>query len=315
MGFLRGHRKHGVVSRLVAVVLVAGGLVVSASTAASASAIITLNHASGLNQAQVVTVTGTGLAANTYGYVLECNNTPGQPTVPVGPPFDEAISIGCSPPSLKHLVSTSATGSLSTTFAVHESRKLGPPCGQFTVFGGCVGVDSANKHPRADAQNFPCPPSPAQQTAGVTCSIVFLDAAHERAAAQITFSGAAPSTGKPPPTTPATTATTVPNTTPTTAPPATTKTTPPAVTAVTPTPVHTITTTVPAPVTQPVTHVAPAAAAASPAVVKVSSKSLAFTGLGMKGKLVALLGGLLVLLGLVLFFVDLRKMASWFLGL
>jgi hypothetical protein len=35
----------------------------------------------------------------------------------------------------------------------------------------------------------------------------------------------------------------------------------------------------------------------------------------MKGKLVALLGGLLVLLGLVLFFVDLRKMASWFLGL
>jgi Tfp pilus assembly protein PilW len=33
------------------------------------------------------------------------------------------------------------------------------------------------------------------------------------------------------------------------------------------------------------------------------------------GKLIALLGGLLVLMGVVLFFIDVRKVAVWFLGL
>jgi LPXTG-motif cell wall-anchored protein len=42
---------------------------------------------------------------------------------------------------------------------------------------------------------------------------------------------------------------------------------------------------------------------------------LAFTGLGKNGKLIALLGAMLVLMGLVLFFIDVRKVAHWFLGL
>ena len=310
MDFLRKHRQQRVVYRLVAVVLVAGGLVVSASASAFGVATISLNQASGLAQRQVVDVNGVGLAANTFGYVLECNDTPGEPTLTVGPPFDDTLPIGCSPASLKHLVSTAPDGSLSTTFEVHESRKLGPPCGPLTVFGGCPHADSAGLAPHKDAQNFPCPPSPAQQTAGITCSLLFLDAAHERPSIPITFVGGGPPSKNPPPppiTTP------IP---PTTAPPTTTPPSPTPAPTVAPgptPPVRTVTTSAPVPATRAVSD--PTGGATSPGVVKASSGSLAFTGLGRMGKLIALLGGLLVLMGLVLFFIDLRKVAHWFLGL
>jgi len=42
---------------------------------------------------------------------------------------------------------------------------------------------------------------------------------------------------------------------------------------------------------------------------------LAFTGLGKPGVLLAILGFALVLIGLVLFFFDVRKIALWLLGL
>jgi hypothetical protein len=297
------------VTRLVAVVLMAGGLVVSASAAAFGAATITLNQSDGLAQRQVVTVHGVGLTANTFGYVLECNDAPGEPTVTVGPPFDDTLPIGCSPASLKHLVSTAPDGSLSTTFEVHESRKLGPPCGPLTVFGGCPHGDSAGQGPHKDAQNFPCPPSPAQQTAGITCSLVFLDAVHERPSTPITFIGGGPPSKNPPP--PPTT-TPVP---PTTAPPATTTPTPATSTGTgATTPGGTVTAGAPGAATRSVSDPSPATSSSSGAV-KASSGSLAFTGLGRMGKLIALLGAILVLMGFVLFVIDLRRVAHWFLGL
>jgi hypothetical protein len=310
LDFFRKHRQQRVVYRLVAVVLVAGGLVVSASAAAFGVATISLNQASGLAQRQVINVTGVGLAANTYGYVLECNDTPGEPTLTVGPPFGDTLPIGCSPASLKHLVSTAPDGSLSTTFAVHESRKLGPPCGPLTVFGGCPHADSAGLAPHKDAQNYPCPPSPAQQTAGFTCSLMFLDAAHERPSIPITFVGGGPPSKTPPP--PPTTTPIPPTTAPPTTTPAPPTDTPPAVTATT-APVRAVATGGGAPAPSSVSGATPAAT--SPGVVKASSGSLAFTGLGKNGKLIALLGAMLVLMGLVLFFIDVRKVAHWFLGL
>jgi hypothetical protein len=42
---------------------------------------------------------------------------------------------------------------------------------------------------------------------------------------------------------------------------------------------------------------------------------LAFTGLGSIGKILAVVGGILLLLGLVLYFCDVKKLAAWFLGL
>jgi hypothetical protein len=57
-----------------------------------------------------------------------------------------------------------------------------------------------------------------------------------------------------------------------------------------------------------VTHV-------TPKPVTKPSGVLAFTGFGQTGQLMALLGLLLVIIGLVLYFVDVRKAASWLLGM
>ncbi len=215
--------------RLVAAALVVAGFLSFASAQAFATGALNLSSATGLVQGQVVLVAGTGLAANAFGYVLECNGTPGEPTVYVGPPFDESIPVGCSPPSLKQIVSTTPTGSMSASVKVHVSRKLGPPCSSNSVFGPCGRADSAHLRPRADAQNYPCPPSPAQQAAGVTCALVFYDTAHETVGAPIKFVGGEPIVKVTPTTTPggSTTPTTAPHTTPTTAPHTTTPTSPP----------------------------------------------------------------------------------------
>jgi len=287
---------------VLAAALVVGGVLCFATSQAFAAGVLQANPTTGLQQAQVVTVSGSGLSPDAYGYVLECNGTPGEPTDPVGAPFDMSISVGCSPPSLKHIVSTGADGSLSTNFEVHVSRKLGPPCSPSSVFGPCGRADSAGKRPRADAQNYPCPPSPAQQAAGVTCELVFYDTVHEKAAVPITFLGGGVPVKTPPTTTPPPTTPTRPTTTTTTTAPRT----PPPTTAA-PTTTTTVVRTV---------GVSTSSHGSAPAssVVKASSGSLAFTGLGTTGKLLALVGAILVALGLVLFFVNLRKLALWFLG-
>ena len=172
---------------LVTGALVAGSVVCMASAPASAAGTLHVNPATGLGQKQIVAVTGSGFAGHTFGYVLECNATPGEPTVFVGPPFDQSLPVGCTAPSLKHLVSTTATGALSTTFQVRLSKKLGPPCGSAAVLGRCGRIDSSGQHPRKDAQNFPCPPTSAQVAHGVRCVLIFDDAAHESASAPIAF--------------------------------------------------------------------------------------------------------------------------------
>jgi len=102
------------------------------------------------------------------------------------------------------------------------------------------------------------------------------------------------------------------NLTPVTTPPGTT---PPAVPPQPPI-------TSPPAVTRAVTPAAPAAPApapapAAPAPVHASTGSgvLAFTGFGPMGQLAVLLGLILVVVGLVLFFVDVRRGVQWLLGL
>jgi uncharacterized membrane protein YgcG len=299
-------------SWFMAVALVAGGILSFASASAFAAGTLRVNVANGLTQAQVVRVSGTGLTANAFGYVLECNGAPGEPTVGVGAPFNQRIPVGCSRPSLKSIVSTASDGSLSTTFKVHESRNLGPPCSVYSVFGPCGGhPDSAGKGPRADAQNYPCPPSPDQQAAGVKCSLVFYDTAHEVVSTPITFSGVGPPIKTPPTTAPVTPPTTAPVTPPTTAP-GTTPTTA-ALTRSTggsgssSTGSGSSSTGSGSPSTG-------SGSSTAPGVVRATSGSLAFTGLGATGKLLAVLGAILVVIGLVLLFVNVRKVGLWFLG-
>jgi len=287
---------------LIALALVVVGVVSFSSAQAFASGNLVLSDSTDLVQAQVIQVAGSGLTPGTYGYILECNDTPGEPTVSVGAPFDQQIPIGCSAPSLKHIVMVSSSGTLKTDYEVHLSRKNGPPCSYYSVFGPCARHDSAGMRARADAQNFPCPPSPAQQAAGVGCSLVFYDAAHDVVSTPISFLGGA---GPPPkggagggsggtlPTTPTTSAGTSP-TSPTTSPAG-------------------------------VSSGGGGAGGGSggggastgsrpSGSVTAPSSSLAFTGLGTGGKVLAVAGALLVLGGLVLLFVNLRRLALWFLG-
>ena len=105
---------------------------------------------------------------------------------------------------------------------------------------------------------------------------------------------------------------TVPSTTPTTPPP----TAPAVTTSATQPPVHPGTSPAsgtPSGAARPTTGGSPAVTA--PGTVRANSGSLAFTGLGKPGVLLAIFGFALVLIGLVLFFLDVRKLALWLLGL
>jgi Neocarzinostatin family len=296
--------------------LVVGGLVFFEQAAAFAAATIQVTPATGLVSGKTVTVVGSGLAGSAKGLVLECNEAPREPTVFVGPPFDMAEPVGCSAPSLKHIVTTSASGTLATTLVVREGRKLGPPCGFDPVDGACSNHrDSAGNKPGKDAQNYPCPPSPAQQVAGIGCAIVFIDTSQEQVSAPITF--LEPLTPAPP----GTTTPTVPGTTPTTKPTTPTTAPPPTPSTVPSTPPTTLPRTSPS--SSPVPPVLPGssppaktgtATSPSPGSVATSSGHLAFTGLGRSGKLLAALGGFLLLLGLVLLFSDVRRFLPWLLG-
>jgi hypothetical protein len=322
MGLLHSVRQRQLVPRLVAIVLVAGGFVLfKTATASAAAPSITARPNTELGGGKKVAVTGTGLAPNAKGYVLECNEAPGEPTVHIGPPFDESLPIGCSAPSLRRITATTSNGTLATIIVVHEGRKLGPPCGVFPVIAGCGRADSAGKRPHGDAQNYPCPPSPVQQVAGVKCALVFVDTGHDVVSAPITFAGPP----APPPVT-------VPPTSPVTVPPTTPGTDPPTTPGTTPRTPGTGPGTSPgagpgtspgagagaAPGGTPVpgarTGGSTGASSTAPGTVSAGSGSLAFTGLGLPEKILAILGAILVLFGLALYFLDLKRVAIWFLG-
>ncbi len=76
-------------------------------------------------------------------------------------------------------------------------------------------------------------------------------------------------------------------------------------------PQPTTTTTQPPPV-KTVRHTSPPAPHVTPKPKPAGA--LAFTGFGRTGRLLALLGTILVLIGLVLYFVDVRKAAQWLVG-
>lgn len=176
-------------------VLLAGGLVMSVSAAAFATTggSLTVSPNTGLIKGVVVRVSGSGLAHSSKGYLIECNMAPHEPTVLLGSPVFNTLDVGCSPPSLRSIYSTSSTGTLSGTFQILLGRKrVGPPCGLNIAIAGCPQADNAGKRPGADAQNYPCPPTPAQQVAGDTCQILYVDAAGNLVDAPIYFAGGGP---------------------------------------------------------------------------------------------------------------------------
>lgn len=188
-----------------------GGLCL-AGAASAAGPTIAITPNTGLGNGETVAITGSGFKPSQPGNVLECNNAPNEPTVALGSPVNNPLAIGCTPPtfSAASLTSTSATGAVSKTYTV-ATGTIGPPCGGSTdAVMTCPATDSAGQNPKTDAANYPCPPTPAQQAAGVTCTITFGDQSGESAQATVLFQGestASPSTTAAPVTTAASAAT------------------------------------------------------------------------------------------------------------
>lgn len=191
--------------------LVAGIGLVGWATAAWATATLTATPSTGITNGQTITLTGSGWTPGSIGNILECNNAPNEPTVALPQPVGNSLAVGCSGVGYiaNALTTVSASGTVNKTYVVAQGT-LGPPCGKTgDIISTCPATDSAGQSPAADAANYPCPPTPAQQAAGVVCQITFGDQANDSASVNITYQGE--STGGPT-TTAAPTATTTPTT-------------------------------------------------------------------------------------------------------
>jgi hypothetical protein len=281
---------------LTASVLVVGGAVLlGTSMSAFAAATLTAVPSTGLVSGQAVTLTGSGFAKSSIGEVVECNSDPSQPTVALPSPVLQTVAVSCLAPSYTELVNTNAKGDLSTVFDVLVGT-TGPPCGP-TAIATCPATDSAGKSPTADAALYPCPPTAAQQAAGDFCTLKYGDASNDSATVAILFQGE--STG-----TPTTTTTAAPTTTTTAAPTTTTTAAP-------------TTTTTAAPTTAGAGGGGSGGTTPTASNVEsASSSSLAFTGTGRGVGIVAVLGGIMILLGLaVLLLADAPRRAISYLAL
>ena len=163
----------------------------------SPGVVINATPNSNLTNGQVVTVTGSGFWPGVWGYFLECSQAPNQPTLALGGPDGGIFGVGCTAPSLalSDVVHTDANGSLSTPWTVLTGT-IGPPCGPTIVLMTCANPDSAGNNAAVDAPEYPCPPTPAQQAAGVTCALVYMTGLYgwtpqgnEVGAADVSFAG------------------------------------------------------------------------------------------------------------------------------
>lgn len=260
----------------------------SATSIVSSSPTLALSSSTGLTNGQSISVTGSGYARNSPGNILECNDAPGEPTVALGSPVNKSLPVGCTSPTYK-LITTSATGTLSTTYDVIQGT-VGPPCGASNdIITQCPLTDSAGQSPATDAANYPCPPTAAQVAAGVTCTLQYGDLAGDSVTEPILFSG------EPPPPSISAVASTPSQSaaSPTTQPSATTSSTgstsdPAASSSADP------------PDSTPPADPASSSSSADPNAVSASSGSLAFTGTGEAIGWLTLSGAALFLVGFVL---------------
>jgi len=140
---------------------------------------IAILPAAGLTAGARVRVVGSGFIPGSAGGVLECNTTPGQPTISI---TGRTAPVGCSNPYNGNYFSPSPSGSLSLAFTV-RTGVIGPIQ---------TGTDSAGHDAAVDAAAYPCPPTPAQQRAGNVCTILVADQGGDAVSEPISFAGAQP---------------------------------------------------------------------------------------------------------------------------
>jgi hypothetical protein len=149
---------------------------------------VTVDPATCLVGNQKVTVSGTGLKASQTGSVLECNVAPGEPTV-YNTIASKAIPVGCSNP-LTTLAPTNASGDLPSTSFVILTGTIGPPGTASQLGAAGTGSPASTDSPSqalTDSAGYPCPPTPTQQAAGVTCDIIYGDLGGDQVLVPIKF--------------------------------------------------------------------------------------------------------------------------------
>ena len=109
------------------------------------------------------------------GNITECSTAPDQPTVyDAGAP---AVPVSCMDITL-HPVTMSTTGALPATSFTVATGVVGPPG---------TGTDSDGGDAATDAAAYPCPPTPAQQSAGITCAVMVTDHPTDAVVVPISF--------------------------------------------------------------------------------------------------------------------------------
>ncbi len=152
---------------------------------------------SGLASGETVSVSGTGFSPGALASIVQCNSELSQPVIFF---LGNDIPVSCSPLAIVTIPTTGANkGKLAGTHVL-TTGTVGPPitgqpvtCQQVTptssTIAGCTTTGTV-----ADAANYPCPPTPAQQAAGDTCVLAIGDQAGDRAIGVILFGTETPPT-------------------------------------------------------------------------------------------------------------------------
>jgi hypothetical protein len=138
------------------------------------------------------TVTGSGFVPSSIGSVLECNADTGQPVVSHS---GALIPVSCSPLALMTTTSSGGLPTANQSFTVLETSPGYTIGGQnsgteqnSSTDTSCTGACTGNL--AADAANYPCPPTSAQVTAGVSCVIAVADLGLDEVVVPISFNTA-----------------------------------------------------------------------------------------------------------------------------
>jgi hypothetical protein len=154
--------------------ILAIGIFACTGESAAGSARFNVTPHTNLRNGQTVIVSGSGFAKKSPGAIAECSTAPSQPTIEID---GNQVPVSCTDP-LKKFETTTETGKLGTVaFTVHTGR-VGPPI---------YGIDSIGHSAMVDARAYPCPPTPAQIKAGVTCEIRYGNAAGNEVSQNIYF--------------------------------------------------------------------------------------------------------------------------------
>jgi hypothetical protein len=163
---------------LGATVLLAGGGLLGTAIAASATTpTLTFAPNSDIGDAgQGILITASGFSPKTKGGLSECPIVTGEPTI-LDVSTGQQEPVGCQAFTA---IKTNSKGHLPnpTGYGIQAGFN-GPPDSQTK--------DSAGGDANADAANYPCPPTAAQQAAGGSCVILYTDTLGESAQQTIAF--------------------------------------------------------------------------------------------------------------------------------